>query len=148
FRSPDTSIQWLSPRSRARAPSPVSGDPAKNRTSGEPGSPWVVEVEDPSDEFATRVEAGDRLAVGVDHLCVGGDPQASKSESNSAGHRICLVRWRIKRVGPITLGQTKAFGASTVLDIRIEGYVGLNRCVELGDSSQKASGVHAIHLRG
>ena len=45
-----------------------AGDLAEHRAGAQARAARIVEVEDAADQLARRVEAGDRLVVGVEHL--------------------------------------------------------------------------------
>src|SRR5688572_13699564 len=69
-----------------------SCDLAEHRAVGEPRAAGVVEPEDPAHQLARRVEALDRLCVGVDHLRVGVDLQAAKAERDATSDSVGLER--------------------------------------------------------
>src|SRR5579859_8296534 len=80
-----------------------TGDLAEHRAGHQAGAARIVEVEQAADQFARRIEAADRLLVGVEHFAVGVDTQAAKREGDAAGHRVALERRRVDGVGPVAL---------------------------------------------
>ena len=81
---------------------PVAGDAAEHQAGDEPGAGRVVEIEDPADHLARRVEAGDRLVAQVEHLpALVVDAQPAEGEGDAAGHAVGLERRRVDDVRPV-----------------------------------------------
>src|SRR5690606_9518340 len=62
-----------------------AGPPPEYRPAGEPGTAWIVVVEDAANQLARGVEPGDRLPVPPEDACLGVDPQAAEGEGDAAG---------------------------------------------------------------
>src|SRR5690606_27664141 len=61
----------------------------------------IIEIENPSDEFARRMKASDGYAIRGQDPRVGVDAQSAERKGDAAGHRIGFERRGIDRVGPI-----------------------------------------------
>src|SRR5689334_17678750 len=57
-----------------------AGDLAEHRARHEARAARIIEIEQPADQFAGRIQAGDRLLRDVEHAAVGVDPQAAERE--------------------------------------------------------------------
>src|SRR6476660_7494829 len=93
------------PRSRRYLRSPLPGcgacDLSENRPGHQAGAARIVEIEQPADQLARRVQASDCLSVGVDHAARGIDLQPAESKSDTASHGVGL-EWRFfDCVGPV-----------------------------------------------
>src|ERR1700716_2663035 len=121
-------------------------DAAEHRARREAGPAGVVEIEQSADQFAGRIEAADRLVVGIEHFAVGGDAHAAEGEGQSAGDGVAFERRLIDRVGPVALVDGEAFGVPAVLDVWIERNVAAHRLVVLGDALEELVRIHALEL--
>ena len=97
-----------------------AGDLAEHRARGEPRAAGIVEIEQPADQLARRIEPADRLVVGIEHLAVGVDAHAAEREGDAARDRIAFERRRIDRVRPVALVDREPDGAPAILDVGIE----------------------------
>src|SRR5712692_3263456 len=96
------------------------GDASEYRAVGEAGPPRVVEVENPADQFAGRVQARNRLAIGRHHLRAGIDAQPAEGEGDPAGDGVGLERRRVEGVRPVRLLHREPRRAAAVLDVGVE----------------------------
>src|SRR6266851_10124532 len=64
------------------------GDASEYRAVGETGPARVVEIENPTDQFAGGEQPVDGFAVGRNHLRVGVDAQPAEGEGDPAGDRV------------------------------------------------------------
>ena len=97
------SISAQPARLRVAAP-PRRRQTAEHRAGHQPGAARVVEIEQAADQLARRIQARNRLQVGVEH-----SPRhrsaGRRSEGDAAGHLVGLERRRIERVRPVRFGR-------------------------------------------
>src|SRR5262249_7377742 len=130
-------------RSRALT-SGSTGNPAEYRTSHKASAARIIKIEKSSDQFTSGMQAGDRLAVRIDHArrCI--DLQPAEGEGNTTGHRVSL-KWRlIDSIGPVQFIDRQAFGPSSILDVRIEDYVCANGPVVCLDCLKRTLCIHIV----
>src|SRR3984893_8910623 len=123
-----------------------AGDLAEHRAGHQAGAARIVEVEQAADQFASGIEAADRLIVVIEPFAVVVDAQAAEGEGDSASHGVAFIRRRVERVRPIALVDGEALGAAAVLDIRIERHVGLHRGVPFLDGLDEFRRVDAFEF--
>src|SRR5688500_18004919 len=58
----------------------TAGEASEDRAGHQSRSAGIVVVEQPADELARRVQAGDRVLLEIEHLPGGRDPQATERE--------------------------------------------------------------------
>src|SRR4029079_13258515 len=123
-----------------------SGDPTEHRAGHQAGSAGIVEIEQASDKLTRGAQTGDGLAIGVDHAprCV--DFQPAEREGNSTRYGVSFERRLIDRVGPVRFVDGEGFGATAILDVRIELDVRAHRFVVGLDRFQGAIGVHVVEF--
>ena len=90
-------------------------------------------VENPTDQLAGCIKAGDGYQVLVNHLRLGGDPQAAKGKCDAAGDAERFKGGCVERRRPVVLVDRKTCGTAPILDRRIEGYVVADRRIECRD---------------
>src|SRR6516164_4626396 len=101
-------------------------EPAEHRTRHQTGATRVIEIEQPTKQFAGCVQAANRQAVGVYDVAMVVDSKPAERESYSAGDCIGF-EWRgVEGIGPVRFVQREATGASSIFHVRIEGNRGLN----------------------
>src|SRR5262249_18084800 len=121
-----------------------TGNPAEYRTSHKASAARIIKIEKSSDQFTSGMQAGDRLAVRIDHArrCI--DLQPAEGERNTTGHRVSL-KWRlVDSIGPVRFIDRQAFGPSSVLDVRIKDYVCANGLVVYLDCLKRTLCVHIV----
>src|SRR6202022_3590515 len=111
----------MPPALRAREwPGRAAGAAAEHGTGHQPRAAGVVVVEEPADELAARVEAGDRVLLAVDPLRLGTDPEPAERERDPGRNRVAQVRRGVDRLRPVRLGRGGALRALAVLHGRVE----------------------------
>ena len=98
---------FLPVRLARRAP---AGDAAEDGAGHQAGAAGVVVVEEPADDLAGGVEAGDRVAGRVLDLGVVGDLEAAEGEGDAGRHGIGLVGRLVEALGPVGLVDREAAG--------------------------------------
>ena len=78
-----------------------AGDPPEHRAGHQAGAARIVEVEQAAHQLARRVQAGNRMAVGIDDAALGIDLEPAEREGHPAGHRVGLERRLIDGVRPV-----------------------------------------------
>src|SRR3974377_679861 len=98
---PRVGRSWVPRSIPARTRGPAPRDAAEHGTRSQPGTAGIVEIEQPAHQLSRRVQAADRLVVGVEDFGVRGNPQSAESEGEAAGHRVALKWRRIDGVRPV-----------------------------------------------
>ena len=122
-----------------------SRDAAEHRSRNESRPCRVVEVENPSDHFAGRIQPGDRIEVQVyDLRRLGNNSKSAEREGYAAGNGLSLEGRRIERIGPVRFRRIDADGAATIPYSLVEWHVGLHRSVEVAHRLQEVFGIDAL----